>query len=470
MNAILAVAAVVALVWGIVLFRRGGLLSGCLAVVLAGCCFGHPFFNLPAGPIPITADRLLWVALLIMYLIWWRKGLTDPKRPDRAELVLIAFLVVLVLSTFAHDWRANHTQPVSRLLFYYLMPFGVYWVARRMALSERALVGMFVCLAGFGAYLALTAVAEVYQLWWAVFPKYIASTEFAEFYGRARGPLLNPTGNGLLLGTCLVGTLLLWPRANRAGKAGLVLLASLICLGIYCTLTRSVWMGAGAGLLIYLALTLPRAWRKPVLIGSLTLVAAVGITQWERLLVFKRDKALSAQEAAESVKLRPILAMVAWNMFLDRPLDGCGFGQYRNECIYYLRDRSTDLPLEKARRFHQHNVVLCLLVETGLIGAGLFLLVLLLWTRDAWLTWRSPHTPEWVRPQAVLLFVVMINYVTSGMFQDTSIVSMANMVLFFMAGVTSGLKPRVQAPAVGSRTANGVDPSRSDPCRELIHG
>ena len=451
MIAVLAVAAVVALVWGIVVFTRGGLLGGCLAVLLAGCCFGHPFFNLPLGPIPLTADRLLWGMLLVQCVIWWRMGLTDPKKPGRAELVLAAFFVVLVLNTFAHDWRANHTQPVSRLLFDYLMPLGFYWVARQAAISERSLVWMFTCLAGFGAYLALTAVAEVNQLSWAVFPKYIASPDFEEFLGRARGPLLNPAANGLLLGTCLIAVLSLWPRVNRAGKAGLLLLASLICLGVYYTLTRCVWLGAGAGLLVYLTLTLPRAWRAPVLIGSLILVTAVGITQWERLLAFKRDRQLSAREVAESVKLRPILAVVAWNMFLDRPLVGCGLGHYQTESVKYLSDRSTALPLETARPYRQHNVFLSLLTETGLIGAGLFLLLLLLWTRDAWLTWRSPLTPPWVRPLAVLFLAMLTNYVASGMFQDISVVTMANMVLFFMAGITSSVKPSAEVTSVGSQ-------------------
>lgn len=450
MIAVLAVAAVVALVWGIVVFTRGGLLGGCLAVILAGCCFGHPFFNLPVGPIPLTADRLLWVLLLVQYVIWWRMGLADPKKPGRAELVLVAFFAVLVLNTFAHDWRDNHAQPVARLLFYYLMPLGLYWVARHAAISERALVGMFACLAGFGAYLALTAVAEVNQLWWAVFPKYIASPDFEEFFGRARGPLLNPSGNGLLLGTCLVGTLSLLPRAKRAGKAALLAMTLLICLGVYYTLTRSVWLGAGAGLLVYLTMTLSRVWRAPILIGSLILVTAVGITQWERILAFKRDEALSAREAAESVKLRPILAMVAWNMFLDRPLVGCGFDQYHTESVKYLADRSTTLPLEKARPFRQHNVFLSVLTETGLIGAGLFVLLLLLWTRDAWLTWRSPLTPAWVRPLPVLFLAMLANYVACGMFQDASVINMANMLLFFMAGVTFAVKPHAQVTTVGA--------------------
>ena len=97
-------------------------------------------------------------------------------------------------------------------------------------------------------------------------------------------------------------------------------------------------------------------------------------------MTFKRDKDLDAELTAESAKLRPILATVAWHMFLDRPLLGCGFAQYREVMPEYLADRSTDLPLEKVRPFVQHNVFLALLTETGLIGVGLFVAVLLWWT------------------------------------------------------------------------------------------
>ena len=66
MSAILIVVLLVAAVWGGVVFLRGGLLGGCLLVLLAGTCFGHPFFNLPAGPVPLTVDRLLWLILLVL--------------------------------------------------------------------------------------------------------------------------------------------------------------------------------------------------------------------------------------------------------------------------------------------------------------------------------------------------------------------------------------------------------------------
>lgn len=440
MAAILFVAISVALVGGAVVFLRGGLLAGCLVVLVAGTCFGHPFFNLPAGPVPLTVDRVLWIVLLVQCLLWRRMGRADPKPLGNAEIVLMAFFALLALSTFSHDWRANHSQPAARLLFYYLMPLGVYWVARQIPLRGRTAAALFAGLGGFGVYLALTGLAEAHGQSWLVYPRYIGATTEAEFLGRARGPLLNPAGSGLLQALCLGGALLWWPRLNRRGRAVLVAVATLISLGIFSTYTRSVWLGAGVGLFVLLALTLPRSWRLPVLGGILLCAAVAGAAKWEEILAFKRDRDLDVRESVESVKLRPILAVVAWNMFRDRPLLGCGFGHYEDEQVNYLDDRSTGLPLEKARPFTQHNVFLAILVETGLVGLGLYVALLGLWTRDAWRVWRSAAAPPWARQMVLLFLVLLSNYLTIGMFQDTALIPMVNMVLFFMAGITAGLR------------------------------
>ncbi len=170
----------------------------------------------------------------------------------------------------------------------------------------------------------------------------------------------------------MLGMLMLWPRASRAGQMFILALMPLYAWGIYSTFTRSAWLGLVLGLMVVLSLTLPKIWRN-VVIGTLV-VASLPIValNWEQLLSFKRDKELSAAEAAESAKLRPILAVVAWHMFLDRPVFGSGYGQYGVASKPYLSDRSTDLPLEKARPYVQHNAFLALLVDTGLVGMGLF--------------------------------------------------------------------------------------------------
>ncbi len=439
MEAVLVIVAIVAIVWAAALFVRGGLLAGCFAVLLAGCCFGHPWFHAATEPIPLTLDRILWCVLIVQYVLWRRWGWADPKPLRRADIALLAFFAVLLVSTFAHDWHAAGARPVSRLVFFWIMPIGLYWVARQAAVTERAVLAVFGCLAAFGVYLAVTAIAETQGLWWMVYPTYIGSADFPEFLGRGRGPLLNPIGCGLFQGVCLGAVLLWWPRLGRIGRVVLVAVALLLGVGIYCTLTRSVWIGAALGVFILLGLTLPRTWRVPLLAGSVVVAALLAVTHWDQLVAFKRDRELAPDAAAESVELRPILAMVAWQMFLDRPLMGCGFGHYPEVSADYVSDRSTELVLEKARGFVQHNALLALLTETGLLGMVSFAVVLVLWTLGAWRLWRTETAPPWVRQQGLLFLVLLGNYLPNAMFHDVSIIAMVNMLLFFVAGLTMAL-------------------------------
>jgi hypothetical protein len=450
MEALAVIAGIVGLVWGAIVFLRGGLVAGCLAVLLAGACFGVPFYKLELGPLPLTADRALLVLLVVQYVLWRCWGYADPRPLGKPEILLLAFLAVLVLSTFTHDWKATIDekpyQPLSLLIVSYLMPATVYWIARQSKITEREALIVFRGFALFGVYLAVTSLAEYFEASWLVFPKYIVtSTEgkTAEFVGRGRGPLLNPIGNGVLLAIGLGSTLLWWPRLRRPGQLVLMAAALLFAAAIYCSLTRSVWIGGGLTLALVVGLALPWNWRGPLLIAGLLAAGAVGASQWENILGFKRDKGMSAAETADSAKLRPILTVIAWHMFLDHPMVGCGYGQYVTEHRNYTADRTTDLPLERGRDFTLHNVAFSLLTETGSVGFGLFAAILFLWGRDAWRLWREVALPLWTRQMGLLFLVALGVYLINGMFHEVSIISMMNMTLFFLAGVTAALRPRI---------------------------
>ncbi len=467
MQAVAVIAAVVALVWTAVVFVRGGPLGTSLLVLLAGTCFGFDFLRAPVGAVPLTVDRVLWVVLIVQYLIWRRMRRADPKPIGKPEIFLVAFVGLLVLSTFAADWRADGCEPVARLIIFYLMPLGIYWVIRQSTLSKTGVLATFGCLAAFGVYLAVTTIAETCGAWWLVFPKYIytttSSTEL-EFIGRGRGPLLNPVGNGILLALCLFAALMWWPRLNRPVRLMLIALSLLVFAAIGCTLTRSAWLGGAIGLAILVGLTIPAKWRVPVLGGGLLVAILVVATQWQHLVAFKRDRDLTAQHTAESVAMRPILATVTWKMFLDRPLFGCGLFQYTDESAYYLSDRSVALPLEKGRNCLPHNVLFSYLTETGLVGLALFLTLVGFWIRDAWRLWRSATAPLWARQQGLLMLALLGVYFANGMFHDTSVVPMGNMLLLFTAGLTAGLRPLWSSAAV---PAPGVQAPRlpsSPPC------
>lgn len=442
--------ALAGLVWGGVVFLRGGLLGGCLAVILAGACFSVPFYKLEVGPVPLTADRLLLALLCLQYVFWRRWGLADPKPAGKAEILLLLFLGVLVVSTFVHDWQGEKGdyQPLAWLVLFYLMPAAIYWIARQSKQTERNALAAFAFFAVFGVYLAGVTLAEYFQLWQLVFPRYIVATAAdpaAEFVGRGRGPLLNPIANGLMLSVCLGATLMWWPRLRRPGQVALLAAMALILAALYCTLTRSVWMGAVLVPAVVVGLALTWNWRLPLLIGALAAATLLAATHWDDLLAFKRDKALAAEKTAESVALRPILARIAWNMFQDRPLFGCGYAQYGVEHKAYVHDRETQMALERGRGYIPHNVALSLLTETGLVGLGLFAALLFFWTRDAWRLWADAALPLWARQQGLLFILALAVYLLNGMFHDVSVMAMANMTLFFTAGMTAGLRPLISS-------------------------
>src|SRR5262249_8299652 len=145
-----------------------------------------------------------------------------------------------------------------------------------------------------------------------------------EYFGRSRGPFLHPAEMGIYLTLCLAASLTFWPRFGRFGRLLLIAYSGIALGGIYATLTRSAWMGGGLGLAIFIGFNVPRQWRN-LLLG---IAAAAGVTMlsvsWDDIWNLKRDVKLDAAASADSAELRPILAKVAWDMFHDRPLLGCG--------------------------------------------------------------------------------------------------------------------------------------------------
>ncbi len=446
--------AIAGLIWAGVIMLRGGLIAGSLVVLLAGSCFGHAFYNLPANPIPITSDRLLLVVLAVQAVVFWKLGLLNAKSWGKAEYVLVAFMAVLSLSTITHDWTIDNNQPAAKLVFFYGMPLMLYCIARQATITARQARWMFGLFAGFGVYLSLTAYAEVHEMWAWVFPRYIGWEKFEEYLGRGRGPFLNPTGCGLIITLCMCCALTFWKTADRFGRALIVVLTLVYAVGIYYTLTRSVWMGAAVALLIMIAAGLNAKARVGLMAASGLAGIVFLIWQWDSLTHFKRDRDVSVSDMTESAELRPLLAAVSWQMFLDRPVTGCGFGQYSEKNKTYLSDRSLGLNLEKTRPYVQHNVFLALLTETGLLGAGLFVSLLGLWAHSAWRLFRNPGAPAWARQLGLVFLAFLAAYLINGMFHDTGIVPSLHMYFFFMAAVVSGLTAGI--PRFGSLPSNAA--------------
>ncbi|MGO9112278.1 MAG: O-antigen ligase family protein [Thermoguttaceae bacterium] len=449
MELLAAIAAVCVLVWTGMILLRGGPLAGCLLFMAAATCLGPDFLSVNAGTVRLSIDRVFWGVVMLLYLIWRQRGWTEPKplqRADKAALALVAYLTVRTLLTDPHG---TGLTPMVNLVLWYVMPLGIYWVVRQSRIDCRQDMIILSCLALFGIYLAVTVIAERFEAYALVYPSYIVTSmtdKTAEFVGRGRGPLLHPIVTGIQLAVCFSAVLMLWPRLRRLGRCGAALALAAFALAFYSTMTRSVWIGAGLGLAVIVGLAMLSKWRAPVLGAAVLLAGACAAANWDQFVAFKRDKNLTAKETADSVSLRPVMARVAWLMVLDRPLWGCGFGQYLPEHLNYLADRSTELVLEKSRPYSPHNLLLGIVTETGLVGLGLFLALLTLWAYDAWLLWRAVESPLWVRQQGLFFLAVLSAYLVNGMFHHIALIPMPNLLLFFAAGMNASVRASVTGP------------------------
>ncbi len=446
MNFLLLMWGVVAFVWLSVAVKfwrqRGFPISFCLggiAVIVSGSVLGYEFFRIESGPIPLTIDRAIWCLLIMVYLNSVVQGRQAIEQWDRMDLLILALLAVLTLSTGLNDWSENDNLSLSRLLFFYLMPIGLYFLVKGSEIRLWDLRAVMICMVAFGVYLGVTALAETRGWYWMVVPGYLKTSPVVEFFGRGRGPFLNPISNGLFMTTCAAFAWVYCQHAGRKGKLISVGAIAVVAVGIFCTMTRSVWLGAiaGAGLLVWI----PSRFRTRGLmvvaggLAALMLITSLG----ESLSSFKRDKYVTESEMAQSASLRPIFAKVAWEMFKEQPIWGCGFGQYTNRKLSYLSDPHSGMQLRLAKPYMQHNVFLAYLTETGLLGMSWFVAVLGYLSIISMVLWKNPLMSPLARQFGIVMVVFLSNFFINGLFHDVSIIPMANMLLFFMAGITSNL-------------------------------
>ncbi len=437
MGILLLLIVVAAGVWLIPLVHHSTASAWTLALMILGTVAGPAFYSV-AGPVEISIDRLLFVALCVATAVRWRLGwgpLGPINRTDAAVVLLTGWLLV---STQQGDGAPRDESPFGRWLFYVAVPAGLYFIIRtiRPKIADLTLINRGVV--AIAIYLAITAVLEAKGLYSLVFPRYIADPKVFEFLGRGRGPLLNPSGNGIVMTIGLAGTLY-GVFINRGRWRMIHLgLTAVILAGIAATLTRSGWLAGGLAIGIGLFFYGPR-WLRIWTVAATILIGGMGMMGLkDEILRMKRDKHLTAADAEKSVQLRPLLGIIAMEMAADHPIVGHGYGHYFGAARSYITVRRHGVPLEMARGYHQHNVLLSILVDAGLIGLGLFLAFLGTATSAAWRLAagddRDPDERTARRRIGLTGVVTVAAYLFHGMFQDVQIIPMINMYLFFIAG------------------------------------
>ena len=414
-----------------------------LAAIVTGIITGYELLHLDVGPIPVTVDRLFAGAMAVLFVacVWMQRE--SVRKMNRMDLAVIVATLMLGFSVFfTNDFRFRGFTPVSRFLFFHLLPAAIYFVVRNVRIGSAEIRLTIAALSVVGGYLALTAVAETRDAAWLVYPSYIMSPDFPEFLGRGRGPLLNPVSNGILMVVALFCGLMCWRRDQPRRQILITVFAIVMVAGIHATLTRSIWatLFCIGGLVIWFRSD--QATRgKLVIVGTLAAILLFPVIG-HKLTSFKRDKEVSVADMEKSAQLRPLFLTVAWRMFQDRPMLGVGLGHYPIEKYPYLQDPTSRSPLSATRGYEQHNVFLAYLTETGLVGTIPLLIMLTLMFRISWRLYHDPTAPDYARRAGGLGCAMTIAYIMNGLFHDVSVIPMSQTMLLFTAGLVTNMTTR----------------------------
>lgn len=405
-----------------------------LGLLWIGTIFGPPFFAFD-GPIQISFDRLLLAITIGVAAFHWWTGQIKLPTLNRVDVCVAGLVVYIYWSSRGYNITETIVDPTARWLFYILVPAVVYGLARITPFSSVDFKLLMRGIIVLGLYLSVTAVCEIKGFHALVYPKHILNPEVWMFLGRGRGPLLNPAGNGLIISIAMAAVAASFVNADRQSKALYAALGVILFVGCYATLTRSCWLGI-AGAVAAVGFVFSPRWVRVMGLASMVLLAvAMSMGLKEHLMSFKRDKALSAEDAAKSVELRPLLAAVAFEMFKDKPLTGHGYGQYLQRHTSYHSIRELGMPLEMARPYSHHNAFLAFLVDSGLIGLGLYLGFISMTAIYGWQLAHNGGLPLEARQLGLFSLATLAAYFPNAMFHNMTIIPMVQIFLMTSGGL-----------------------------------
>lgn len=212
---------------------------------------------------------------------------------------------------------------------------------------------------------------------------------------------LNANGLATDYAIAMIALLGLWMLRPRTLSQRLLPFPLIILNGIGMAKTgsRTGILVLGVGVLVLLIWGRALCSKTERVAALLAVGAVVGVAVWQIPTVMERFQEINTRDLGHG-NPRARMAPVLWEMYQRSPLYGLGPDSYENE----LTRRAMPYLIKERRLIVSHNLVLLLLVETGILGFLLFAFGLGTPLVAAWKARLSPCGPL---PLALLLPLVI---------------------------------------------------------------
>ncbi len=322
--------------------------------------------------IPIPLDRVAIACGIGTVLVRSIRNGEGPRiRP--IHWLMLALLLYAVASAAWSDTITTHGPLFALLDRLGLIPFMLYLVAPVAFRTEEQRRVLAIGMLAMGAYLGLTSLFEAVGAKSLVIPHYITNPNLGLHYDRSRGPFLEAGANGLAMFNCFIAGAITLPYwRGRPWVRALVVGIMILCVGgMVFTLTRQVWVGAALGAIVAMLCDRRlRRWVPGAAVGAVLLVLLA--------LAFVPGLQTNINSRANdqgSVWDRLNSDAAALRMVSARPAIGFGWGKFGKDSVPYYRLAAT-YPLSSITV--AHNMTLSNAAELGLLGAGLWLVIVLM--------------------------------------------------------------------------------------------
>ena len=369
-------------------------------------------FAAPFAPTMALAGLCIWTGLALII-----KSISDKDfkwRFDGVGVCIVLFLAVLLISSIMSFAKLGSIKVWAM----YLVFVGFYFVIINSVKTKEQLYGILKLLAISGALVALYGVAQ-YVFGWNTTNAWIDEEMFEDSTMRVYSTLGNPNvlGEYLLLVLPVAAVFMLKPKWSDLSKYayGAAFLVLALCLIL--TQSRGCWLGFIVSVIIFVTFYEGKLWG---LIPLVLLILPFVIPQ----TIVERVMSIGNMEDT-STSYRVFIWLGTLGMMRYYWLGGIGMGEAAFAKVYpFFSYNAIIAP-------HSHNTFLQLLVEAGISGLGMFLVMQGVFLKQMSVVYRADDKKSLDSMTALAIASGVVGFLVQSMF-DYTFYNYRVMAVFFM--------------------------------------
>lgn len=363
-------------------------------------------------PTMILAGICIWTAISLAV-----HALIDKEfrwRFDGLGVCILLFLAVLFVSSIlSFAIKGSITVWIMYLVF-----AGFYFVVINTIKTKKQIYGLFKIFVISGAFVALYGVMQ-YVFGWTTTNAWIDETMFENDTMRVYSTLANPNvlGEYLLLVLPVAAVFALKEKCVHIAKWAYIAIFALLGLCLVLTQSRGCWIGFMISIFVFVCFYEGRWWG---LIPLVLIILPMVIPE----TVVERIASVGNMEDS-STSYRVYIWMGTIGMLKNYWLGGIGMGEKAFAQVYPL------FMYNAVTAPHSHNTFLQLMVESGIGGLGVFLVMQIVFAMKMHSLYKMDYKKNTDSAMALALSSGVIGFLVQSMF-DYTFYNYRVMALFFM--------------------------------------